>query len=49
MIIAQTPVERDHVRRDVGLPSGAPSPAKVKMNVSPRAEMLMMNVDLVDK
>src|SRR5262245_23932605 len=46
---AQTPVERDHVRRDVGLPPGAPSPAKIKMNVSPRAEILMMNVDLIHK
>jgi hypothetical protein len=46
---AQTPVERDYVRRDVGLPPGAPSPAKIKMSVSPRAEMLMMNVDLIHK
>src|SRR5262249_15028619 len=46
---AQTMVERDHVRRDVGLPPGAPSPAKIKMNVSPRAEILMMNVDLIHK
>ena len=46
---AQTTIERDRVRRDVGLPPGAPSPAKVKMNVSPQAEMLMMNVDLIHK
>jgi hypothetical protein len=46
---AQTTVERDHIMRDVGLPAGAPSPAKVKMNVSPLAEALMMNVDLIHK
>jgi hypothetical protein len=46
---AQTPVERDRIRRDVGLPPGAPSPAKVKMNVSPQAGILMMNVDLIHK
>jgi Domain of unknown function (DUF4384) len=46
---AQTTVERDRILRDVGLPSGAPSPAKIKMNISPRAEMLMMNVDLIHK
>jgi hypothetical protein len=46
---AQTTVERDRIVRDVGLPSGAPSPAKIKMNVSPQAEMLMMNVDLIHK
>jgi len=46
---AQTPVERDHVRRDVGLLPGAPSPAKVKMNVSPQAGIIMMNVDLIHK
>src|SRR5262245_32871174 len=46
---AQTTVERDRILRDVGLPSGAPTPAKVKMNVSPGAEMLMMNVDLIHK
>jgi hypothetical protein len=46
---AQTMVERDHIRRDVGLPPGAPSPAKIKMNVSPQAKMLMMNVDLIHK
>jgi hypothetical protein len=46
---AQTIVERDRIMRDVGLPPGAPSPAKVKMNVSPRAEALMMNIDLIHK
>jgi hypothetical protein len=46
---AQTSVERDHIRRDVGLPLGAPSPAKVKMNVSPQAGIIMMNVDLIHK
>jgi Domain of unknown function (DUF4384) len=46
---AQTPAERDHVRRDVGLPPGSPSPAKVKMNVSPQAGIIMMNVDLIHK
>jgi Domain of unknown function (DUF4384) len=46
---AQTPVERDHIRRDVGLPPGAPSPAKVKMNISPQAGIIMMNVDLIHK
>lgn len=46
---AQTPVERDHLRRDVGLPPGAPRPARVKMNVSPGAGILMMNVDLIHK
>jgi len=46
---AQTPVERDHARRDVGLPPGAPGPAKVKMNVSPQAGIIMMNVDLIHK
>ena len=46
---AQTTVERDRILRDVGLPPGAPTPAKIKMNVSPRAEMLMMNVDLIHK
>jgi Domain of unknown function (DUF4384) len=46
---AQTQVERDHIRRDVGLPPGAPSPAKVKMNVSPQAGIIMMNVDLIHK
>ncbi len=46
---AQTPTERDHIRRDVGLPPGAPSPAKVKMNVSLWAGILMMNVDLIHK
>jgi len=46
---AQTMVERDRILRDVGLPSGAPTPAKVKMNVSPQAEILMMNVDLIHK
>jgi Domain of unknown function (DUF4384) len=46
---AQTPVERDYVQRDIGLPPGAPSPAKVKMNISPQAGMLMMNVDLIHK
>lgn len=46
---AQTPVERDHILRDVGLPPGAPIPAKVRMNVSPQAGILMMNVDLIHK
>jgi hypothetical protein len=46
---AQTTVERDRILRDVGLPSGAPTPTKVKMNVSPGAEILMMNVDLIHK
>jgi hypothetical protein len=46
---AQTTVERDRIMRDVGLPPGAPSPAKIKMNISPRAEMLMMNFDLIHK
>jgi hypothetical protein len=46
---AQTTVERDRILRDVGLPPGAPTPAKIKMNVSPQAEMLMMNVDLIHK
>ena len=32
-----------------GLPPGAPSPAKIKMNISPQAEMLVMNVDLIHK
>jgi Domain of unknown function (DUF4384) len=46
---AQTTVERDRIVRDVGLPPGAPSPAMIKMNTSPRAEILMMNVDLIHK
>gem|GEM_PF-2493788 len=46
---AQTPVERGQIRRDVGLPPGAPHPAKVKMNVSPQASKLMMNIDLIHK
>jgi Domain of unknown function (DUF4384) len=46
---AQTSVERYHIRRDVGLPPGAPSPAKVKINVSPQAGIIMMNVDLIHK
>jgi uncharacterized protein DUF4384 len=46
---AQTTVERDRIRRDIGLPPGAPSPANVKMNVSPQAGMLMMKVDLIHK
>jgi hypothetical protein len=46
---AQTRVERDHARRDVGLPPGAPSPARVKMNVSPQAGIIMMIVDLIHK
>ena len=46
---AQTTVERDRIMRDVGLPPGAPSPARIKMNISPRAEMLMMNFDLIHK
>jgi hypothetical protein len=46
---AQTTVERDRILRDVGLPPGAPSPAKIKMNVSPNAGVLMMNVDLIHK
>jgi hypothetical protein len=46
---SQTSVERDRILRDVALPSGAPSPAKVKMNVSPQAGTLMMNVDLIHK
>ncbi len=45
----QTQVERDRVTRDVGLPPGAPMPAKVKMNVSPQANLLMMNIDLIHK
>lgn len=46
---AQTPVERDRITRDVGLPPGAPSPAKVKMNIQPQAGVLLMNVDLIHK
>lgn len=46
---AQTPVERDRITRDVGLPPRAPSPAKVKMNVSPQAGALLMNIDLIHK
>jgi hypothetical protein len=46
---SQTTVERDRILRDVGLPQGAPAPAKIKMNISPQAEMLMMNVDLIHK
>ncbi|HZF39164.1 MAG TPA: DUF4384 domain-containing protein [Blastocatellia bacterium] len=46
---AQTPVERDRITRDVGLPPGAPSPAKVKMNISSHAGVLLMNVDLIHK
>jgi len=46
---AQTTVERDRILRDLGLPPGAPTPAKIKMNISPRAEMLMMNFDLIHK
>ncbi|HMV51229.1 MAG TPA: DUF4384 domain-containing protein [Blastocatellia bacterium] len=45
----QVAVERNSITRDVGLPPGAPSPAKVKMNISQRAGMLMREVVLVHK
>jgi Domain of unknown function (DUF4384) len=46
---AQSAMERDFLRRDVGLPPGAPSPARVKMNLSPQSRMLMLNIDLIHK
>lgn len=45
----QARVERDGIKRDVGLPQGAPKPAKVKMNVSSQPDLLMMNIDLIHK
>ncbi|HKX32542.1 MAG TPA: DUF4384 domain-containing protein [Blastocatellia bacterium] len=46
---SQTSITRDRITRDVGLPPGAPSPARVKMNISPQAGLLLMNVDLIHK
>ena len=46
---ALTALERDAVTRGLGLPSGAPAPAVVKMSSSTKAERLMLTIDLVHK
>jgi hypothetical protein len=46
---AQTEAEREAVTRGVELRPGAPAPSVVKMNVSPKAGMLVARVALVHK
>ena len=46
---ALTALERDAVTRGLGLPSGAPAPAVVKMSSSTKAERLRLTIDLVHK
>ena len=45
----QTAVERDAIGRGLGLPSAAPAPSVIKMNLSPDAKVLMTAVDLAHK
>lgn len=46
---AQTEIEREAVTRGVELRPGAPAPSVVKMNVSPKAGMLVAQISLVHK
>lgn len=46
---SQTETERDAVLRGVELRPGAPAPSVVKMNVSPKAGMLLARIALVHK
>jgi hypothetical protein len=46
---AQTEIEREAVTRGVELRPGAPAPSVVKMNVSPKAGMLVARIALVHK
>jgi len=47
--VAQTEIEREAVTRGVELRPGAPAPSVVKMNVSPKAGMLVAQISLVHK
>jgi hypothetical protein len=46
---AQTPDEAAAISRGLGLPPGAPAPSMVKMNVSAKAGLIMVRMELIHK